>query len=220
MDDGGTAFRLTPYEIALLRGGPPAAVTVAVVALHLRGAVGAGLPGTIRRTSTDTDAADTERPPRPLPPLERAVLDCLDERDELDEPAGLREIAAHPSVRLAVAGLRTGLTAAGLLRTVLPTPTRAARRLLRDLSERHAPPSARHGLTEDGKLLAVALHGKAALRVLVPRFALRAGLTERVEVGGKRLLGHSPRNLAPGDGDGTLAPHWCGDGGGGGSGGD
>ncbi|KMS66319.1 hypothetical protein ACH49_29495 [Streptomyces leeuwenhoekii] len=193
MDDGGTAFRLTPYEIALLRGGPPAAVTVAVVAL---------------------------RPPRPLPPLERAVLDCLDERDELDEPGGLREIAAHPSVRLAVAGLRTGLTAAGLLRTVLPAPTRAARRLLRDLSERHAPPSARHGLTEDGKLLAVALHGKAALRVLVPRFALRAGLTERVEVGGKRLLGHSPRNLAPGDGDGTLAPHWCGDGGGGGSAGD
>ncbi|NEY32657.1 TIGR04222 domain-containing membrane protein [Streptomyces sp. PRKS01-65] len=219
MGDGKRVFRLTPYEIALLRGGPPAAVTVAVVALHLRGAVGAGPPGTVRRTGTH--ATDAERSPRPLPPLERAVLDCLAEPDEPDQPARLREIAAHPAVRLAVAGLRTRLAAAGLLRAVLPAPTRTARRLLRDLAERHPPPSTRDGLTEGGKLLAVALHGKAALRVLVPRFALRAGLTERVEVGGKRLLRHSPRNLAPGDGDATLAPQWCGDGGGGGgSGGD
>ncbi|MEV5886929.1 TIGR04222 domain-containing membrane protein [Streptomyces sp. NPDC052020] len=215
MDDGDTTPRLTPYEVALLRGGPPAAVAVAVVALHLRGAVGAGLPGTVRRTGTD--AVTAQRSPRPLPPLERAVLHCLDERDGLGEPAGPREITAHPAVRLAVAELRTGLASAGLLRTVLPAPTRAARRLLRDLTERHAPPASRHGLSEDAKLLAVALHGTAALRVLVPRFALRAGLTERIEVGGKGMLRHSPRNIAPGDG--TLVPHWCGDGGGGGSGG-
>jgi hypothetical protein len=199
MHDGNTSPRLTPHQIALLRG-----------------AIGAGLPGTVRRTGAD-DAVAAGRSPRPLAPLERAVLDCLDERDGLGEPAGPREIAAHPAVRLAVAELRAGLAAAGLLRTVLPAPTRAARRLLRDLAERHAPPAARHGLTEDDKLLAVALHGKAALRVLVPRFALRAGLTERIEVSGKGLLRHSPRNIAPGDG--TLIPHWCGDGGGGGSGG-
>ncbi|MFF7370451.1 hypothetical protein [Streptomyces tricolor] len=35
-----------PCAVALLRGGDRAAVTVAVLALHLRGAVEAGRPGT------------------------------------------------------------------------------------------------------------------------------------------------------------------------------
>ncbi|CAM5429617.1 hypothetical protein SALBM311S_06987 [Streptomyces alboniger] len=42
--DSGTTVRLKPYEVALLRGGPRAAVTVAVLALHLLGAVEAGRP--------------------------------------------------------------------------------------------------------------------------------------------------------------------------------
>ncbi|MGC3004920.1 TIGR04222 domain-containing membrane protein, partial [Streptomyces sp. G35A] len=45
---GSTGVRGTPHEIALLRGGARAAVTVAVVALHLRGAVEAGAAGTLR----------------------------------------------------------------------------------------------------------------------------------------------------------------------------
>lgn len=48
MDDGTTLLGTTPHEIALLRGGPRAAVTVAVIALHPRGAVGPGPPVTVR----------------------------------------------------------------------------------------------------------------------------------------------------------------------------
>ncbi|MEU0167050.1 hypothetical protein ABZ214_16530 [Streptomyces iakyrus] len=49
----GTAVRLEPHEIALLGEGPRAAVTVAVVELHLRGLVEADLPGTIRARAAD-----------------------------------------------------------------------------------------------------------------------------------------------------------------------
>ncbi|MFE7930547.1 TIGR04222 domain-containing membrane protein [Streptomyces sp. NPDC057456] len=48
--NGGTSVRLEPYEVALLRGGPRAAVTVAALALQLRGLVDAGRPGRIRAT--------------------------------------------------------------------------------------------------------------------------------------------------------------------------
>ncbi|CAM5618082.1 TIGR04222 domain-containing membrane protein OS=Streptomyces aurantiogriseus OX=66870 GN=GCM10010251_46500 PE=4 SV=1 [Streptomyces aurantiogriseus] len=96
-------------------------------------------------------------------------------------------------VRLAVALMRIPLAEAGLLRWPLLGPTRAARRHVRALREAHALPAGRHGLTDHDKLLAVALHGEAALRVLVPRFALRAGLIQRAEVAGKGLLRHSPR---------------------------
>ncbi|MER8219372.1 hypothetical protein ABTZ58_01945 [Streptomyces sp. NPDC094143] len=47
---------------------------------------------------------------------------------------------------------------------------------------------------------AVALRGEPALRLLVPRFALRAGLVRRSEVGGKTLLKHSPRGTGGGYG--------------------
>src|SRR5690606_8936607 len=48
MDDGTTLHGATPHEIGLLRGGPRAAVTVAVVAGEPRGAVGPGPPGRVR----------------------------------------------------------------------------------------------------------------------------------------------------------------------------
>ncbi|MGW0374052.1 TIGR04222 domain-containing membrane protein, partial [Streptomyces coeruleorubidus] len=83
----------------------------------------------------------------------------------------------------------------------------------RDLHRRHPLPASRRGLTDHDRLLAVALHGEAALRLLVPRFALRAGLIRRAEVGGKGLLKHAPRGTGGGGGY-----SYCGGGGGGGGG--
>ncbi|MFF4832797.1 TIGR04222 domain-containing membrane protein [Streptomyces sp. NPDC001315] len=180
--------RLEPHEIALLRGGPRAAVTVAIVALHLRGAVEAGRPGTMRVSGAGDADAGQPPPSRTHPEgLEKAVLESL------HEPAGLRKLAKRPDIRLAVALMRVGLAEAGLLRYPLLGPTRATRRHVRDLRERHPLPASRRGMSEHDKLLAVALHGEAALSALVPRFALRAGLTGRAEVADKGLLRHSPR---------------------------
>ncbi|MET9683469.1 TIGR04222 domain-containing membrane protein [Streptomyces coeruleorubidus] len=198
----GTAVRLEPHEIALLGDGPRAAVTVAVVDLHLRGLVEADRPGTIR--AGIADAVSAERAPSPLAQAAHA---------RLHEPAGLRTLAKDPDVRLALAHLRIPLAEAGLLRYPLLGPTRGARRHVRDLRQRHPLPASRHGLTDHDRLLAVALHGEAALRLLVPRFALRAGLIRRVEVGGKSLLKHS---RGPYGGGGGSAGHgYCGGGGGG-----
>ncbi|GGT93509.1 TIGR04222 domain-containing membrane protein [Streptomyces coeruleorubidus] len=202
MDDG-TAVRLEPHEIALLGDGPRAAVTVAVVDLYLRGLVEADRPGTIR--AGIADAVSAERAPSPLA---QAVHTCL------HEPAGLRTLAKDPDVRLALALLRIPLADAGLLRYPLLGPTRGARRHVRDLRQRHPLPASRRGLTDHDRLLAVALHGEAALRLLVPRFALRAGLIRRAEVGGKGLLKHAPR----GTGGGGGGYSYCGGGGGGGGG--
>ncbi|MFE9771919.1 TIGR04222 domain-containing membrane protein [Streptomyces sp. NPDC005931] len=199
---GGSApTRRTPHEIALLRGGPRAAVTVAVVALQLRGAVEAGAPGTVR--AVPMDAVQEERTLPPLPPagvpldswtqwsavrgeaagnearalvLERTVYRCLGE-----EPLALRELVRHPDVRWALAELRVGLADAGLLRLPLLRPNRAAGREVRALRDRHPLPTGRRGLTDHAKL-AVALHGTPALRALVPLFALRTGLVPRVRI--------------------------------------
>ncbi|MFD7701302.1 TIGR04222 domain-containing membrane protein [Streptomyces caelestis] len=222
--------RGTPHEIALLAGGPRAAVTVAVVALHLRGAVEAGAPGTIRAVDGEAGRALPPLPPpgvalEDLPGwekdvtgamrasyLESAVHRCL------AEPSEVRELVRHPDVRWALAELRVGLAEAGMPRYPLLGPARAARRRLQVLRKAFPLPSSRHGRPDHEKLLAVALHGKPALTVFVPRFALRAGLTERVNLRKKRLLrpslrgGGSGGHLYCGGGDG-------GDGGGGGGGG-
>ncbi|MFF1271918.1 TIGR04222 domain-containing membrane protein [Streptomyces marokkonensis] len=223
---GSTGVRGTPHEIALLADGPRAAVVVAVVALHLRGAVEAGAPGTIRAVDGEAGRALPPLPPpgpfleqgEPVPAgmrapyLESAVYHCL------EEPSGIRELLRHPDVRWAVAGVRVGLAEAGMLRyPLLLGPTTAARRRLRVLRTAFPLPASRRGLPDDDKLLAVALHGEAALRVLVPRFALRAGLTERVSLRDKRLLRHSPRGSTYGGSGGHL---YCGGGGGGGGGSD
>ncbi|MCQ4201951.1 TIGR04222 domain-containing membrane protein [Streptomyces sp. NPDC058783] len=160
--DGVTEIGWEPHQIALLGGGPPAAVTVALVALHLLGAVETGP----RRTLC---AAGPE--PEGLGPFEGTVLDCL------HEPLTARELVRHPDVRLAVALTRIPLAEEGLLGHPWLRPTRGARRRVEFWRERHPLPAVRHGLTDDDTLLAVALHGDAALRLLLPRFALRTGLT-------------------------------------------
>ncbi|MFC9912784.1 TIGR04222 domain-containing membrane protein [Streptomyces sp. NPDC059862] len=163
-----TTDRLEPHEIALLRGGPRAAVTVAVLALHLRGIVEAGRPGTLRKaTPPGADA------PAPLHPLEKAV------RVGLYRPAGIRELLGRSVVRRALARMRGELAAAGLLRSTLPGPTRAARRHLAALRELHPLPAAPDGRGDDDVLLAVALFGDRALTALLPRFAHASGLVGR-----------------------------------------
>ncbi|WP_437060930.1 TIGR04222 domain-containing membrane protein [Streptomyces sp. enrichment culture] len=152
-----------PHEIALLGGGPPAAVTVAVVALHLLGAVETGPRRTLCATGPE---------PEGLGPFEGAVLDCL------HEPLTARELVRHTDVRLAVALARIPLAEDGLLGRPWLRPNRSARRRVEFWRERHPLPAVRHGLTDDDTLLAVALHGDAALRLLLPRFALRAGLAD------------------------------------------
>ncbi|WP_425245003.1 TIGR04222 domain-containing membrane protein [Streptomyces sp. NEAU-NA10] len=199
-----SAIQLQPHEIALLRGGPRAAVTVAAVGLHLRGVVQAGLPGTMRTAEAVPADAIPGQAPSPLPPLEKTV------HESLRKPCGLRQLVKRSDVRLAVALMRVPLAEAGLLRYPLLGPTRAARRRVRALQELHARPAGRHGLTDHDKLLAVALHGEAALRVLVPRFALRAGLLARAEVVDKGFHARSPR----GGGTGGVS-YSCGSGGGG-----
>ncbi|MFJ4534650.1 TIGR04222 domain-containing membrane protein [Streptomyces tibetensis] len=202
----GTTVRLEPHEIALLGEGPRAAVTVAVVDLHLRGLVEADRPGTIRaRVADAVEAVGAVQPPSPLA---AAVHGCL------CAPAAPKALVKDPGIRLAVAVMRIPLAEAGLLRYPLLGATRAARRRVRDLRHEHPLPASRHGLTDHDRLLLVALHGEAALQLLVPRFALRAGLVRRAEVGRAALLKDSRRGTN-GSGGAFLS---CGGGGGGGGG--
>ncbi|MEU9229871.1 TIGR04222 domain-containing membrane protein [Streptomyces massasporeus] len=204
----GTAVRLEPHEIALLGEGPRAAVTVAVVELYLRGLVEPDLPGTVRaRVADAVEAGDAVRPPSPLA---AAVHACL------RTPAAPKSLVKDPGIRLAVAVMRIPLAEAGLLRPPLLGATRAARRHVRGLRHEHPLPASRHGLTDRERLLLVALRGEAALRLLMPRFALRAGLVRRAEVGGPDLPKHTPR----GTGGVGRGVYHCGGGGGGGGGGD
>ncbi|MDX3529168.1 hypothetical protein P1P75_22750 [Streptomyces sp. ID05-39B] len=152
----GTSIRPRPYEVAPLRGGPRAAVTVAVVALHLRGGVEAGRPGRPRTSKASSEAAGQAPPPQtwtsspapasspappssstPLPPLAEAV------RTALARPAGLPQVRDHADVRAALAELQAGLRAAGLLRAFPPHRTRTARRALDALSAEHPLPTSR-----------------------------------------------------------------------------
>ncbi|QFZ78664.1 TIGR04222 domain-containing membrane protein [Streptomyces fagopyri] len=172
-----------PYAVALVRVGPRAAVTVAVLALRLRGAVEAGRPGTMR---TSRAPAPTGHPPeRSAHPLERAV------HASLYRPAGMVELLRRTRVRQSLAQLRTELSEAGTLRTFPPGPTLAARRLLRRTRAERPLPTGREGLSRHDVLLAVALHGAAALTLLEPRFAVDAGLVGRGGTADKGLLPHS-----------------------------
>ncbi|MDX3240482.1 TIGR04222 domain-containing membrane protein [Streptomyces sp. ME18-1-4] len=199
---GGTSVRLEPYEVALLRGGSGAAVTVAVLALHLRGLIEVGRPGRIRATGTapSEDAGDD------LFPLPAAVYATL------QRFVSIPELETRPDVHRALAELRAGLVAAGMLRSLPPRRTRTARRTLSALRLGHPLPTLpadRKGLPSDDILMAVALHGEAALSVLAARFALRAGLTARAEVADKGFHRRAPR----GGGTGGFM-YSCGGGGG------
>ncbi|ORT58235.1 TIGR04222 domain-containing membrane protein [Streptomyces sp. CB03238] len=112
---GGTrpAAGLPPQEVALLRGGRRAAVTVALVALHRGGAVAAGRRGTVRRDGWALGARD---------PLRYALHGVL------HRAVGVRVLAGHPRVRGAVDSVRDELVDEGLLRPA--GRWRAARTLL------------------------------------------------------------------------------------------
>ncbi|WP_200429544.1 TIGR04222 domain-containing membrane protein [Streptomyces sp. NE5-10] len=86
----------------------------------------------------------------------------------------LAEGGPGPGLVLA-AGAPTLLAALALWR--LPPATRAARRLLAELRERHPLPAHRHEVT-DGRLvqLYVALYGDPALALFLPRFSRDGGL--------------------------------------------
>ncbi|TQJ56570.1 TIGR04222 domain-containing membrane protein [Streptomyces sp. SLBN-115] len=204
---GGTSVRLEPYEVALLRGGPRAAMTLAALALQLRGLVDAGRPGRIRATRAPGTAGATGATGAPSAgdtgggrPAQDA-LDALSALDALPEavyaalprPASFAELEARLEVREALSGLRAGLVAAGMLRSLPPRRTRAARRALRALREGHPLPAGRKGLSEADVLMAVALYGEPALSVLAARFALRAGLIARAEVADKGFHRRAPR---------------------------
>lgn len=165
---GSAAVGPRPQTVALLRGGPRAAVKVALVALHLRGAVAPGPAGTIR---TSNPAPGTSFGSALA--LEKAV------RGSLYLPAGLRELMDRPRVRRALAELRGEAAAAGLLRRLPPRRTRAARRVLRELRAATPLPAGPEGLSPAEVLLAVALYGDTALTALVPRFTEAAGLKGR-----------------------------------------
>ncbi|WP_328874689.1 TIGR04222 domain-containing membrane protein [Streptomyces sp. NBC_00287] len=205
----GTDHPLEPYGIALLRGGPRAAVTVAVVALRLRGIVEAGRPGTLRRAAT----ADTTES---WHPLEKAV------RAGLYRPAGIRELLDRTVVDHALTRLRRELTTAGLLRSALPVLTRAGRRRLAELRQLHPLPAEGNALPREELVLAVALYGDRALTAFLPRFTESAGLVGRgrdmrVDEGGHSVsgvtgLGRALRDEMDSGGGG----YGCGGGGGGG----
>ncbi|MFF7749496.1 TIGR04222 domain-containing membrane protein [Streptomyces sp. NPDC007971] len=162
---GTTRIPTEAHALALLRAGNRAAVTVAVLDLHLRGAVRAGRAGTLRTSGP--------APGVPLPALTKAV------RASLYRPAGMGQLLDRHGVRAALGALREDLVAAGLLRSVLPGRTRAGRRALKRLRARNPLPTAPAGLSDGDKLLLVALHGDRALTLLVPRFTREAGLTGR-----------------------------------------
>ncbi|MEU4277177.1 TIGR04222 domain-containing membrane protein [Streptomyces tanashiensis] len=102
--DSGTADRdamPAPQALALLRGGRRAAVTVALVALHQRGAVAAGRKHTIRANGG---------PGRTRDPVQLGVHAAL------HRALALRALALRPEARRAVDTLRGELRGAGLLR--------------------------------------------------------------------------------------------------------
>ncbi|MEV4945534.1 TIGR04222 domain-containing membrane protein [Streptomyces sp. NPDC053755] len=162
---------LSPQALALLRGGRRAAVTVALVALHQRGAVAAGRKGTIRANGGPGQTRD---------PVQLGV------HRSLQRAVDIRVLATRPAARRAVDALRSELGRAGLVRP--PGRTPAVRALLGCV-----PLTVAAGLLTarpSGAALALALGlgtlpllGAAALFLLPPTsraaHRLLAGLRER-----------------------------------------
>lgn len=175
--DTGSAAASTPPAVAMLRDGVRAAVTVAVVALYLRGAVTVGRRGIV--WASGTARVSEGAPVTARLPLEKAVRTAL-----YQHSAWPTDLLEHSLIQQALTELHSGLVSDGLFRTRPPGRTRSGRRVLREkaaelpLPEGATDPAAIRelGWTEDDMLLAVALHGDAALTAVAPRFAGPAGL--------------------------------------------
>ncbi|MFE4304932.1 hypothetical protein ACFQ9H_05875 [Streptomyces sp. NPDC056517] len=199
----GRADGLTAVGVAGVRGGSKAALTVAVVELHLAGSIAVGRSGRLRRvvhTSPGHDVASLHRAAwtvfgRELSLADAAVAPAVRRaREEVRAELAGRGLRCGRA-RLAVAGLlalTAGSTAAavavqgspwaGLPLAVLslavlcaPVRTLAGYRLMREMRRLHPLPGDTPAGPEEIGLLA-ALHGRRALRLLVPEFAACAGL--------------------------------------------
>ncbi|MFJ8430837.1 hypothetical protein ACIQ9P_06010 [Kitasatospora sp. NPDC094019] len=199
----GRTAGVTAAGVAGVRGGSKAALAVAVVELHLAEVIVTGRGGRLRRVThggpgrnvtslhraawtvfgRDLSLADAAT----APPVRRA-------RQELNAELagrGLRCGRARSTVAgllfltacgTAVAAAAHGSLPAGLSLAVLslavlcgPARTLAGHRLLRELRRLHPRPASAPAAPAETGLL-VALHGRRALRLLVPEFAARAGL--------------------------------------------
>ncbi|MGY3340109.1 uncharacterized protein (TIGR04222 family) [Streptomyces filamentosus] len=228
---------LTAVGVAGVRGGPKAALAVAVVELHLAGVVDAGRAGWLRRvvhTSPGRDASVLGRAAWQVFGRELSAADAAAAPAVRRAQEGLRTELAGRGLRCGrgrlaaacLAALAAGGTAvavavqgspwAGLPLAVLalavlcaPPRTLAGHRLLREARRlRPLPGDAPAGPEEYGLL--VALHGRRALRLLAPAFAARSGL-----LGGRALR----ETVARSEGDSYGASALSGGGGGGGGGG-
>ncbi|MBD0747992.1 TIGR04222 domain-containing membrane protein [Streptomyces sp. CBMA152] len=94
---------LDAVAAACVRGGPRAAVTVALTGLHLSNTIGVDRPGTV-------SVRVAELPVRLPDPLQHAVATSL------RTPMDARAIITRPRVRQTLDNLLDGLTADGLLR--------------------------------------------------------------------------------------------------------
>ncbi|MCE0447278.1 hypothetical protein LT493_32090 [Streptomyces tricolor] len=170
-----------PCTVALLRGGDRAA-TVAVLALHLRGAVG-GPAGHVRKTGTGGCRAFGIRWRRPSAPV------CTGPPARASCPAARSYGGPWPGC-----GPNSPRTDCG--RAAPPHPGRPPA-----LAGARTPPAARRPRRPAGgrALLAAALYGERALTVLVPRFAREPG-----SPAGARARGRGPLPVRPGR---EPAPH-------------
>lgn len=215
--------------VALLRGGPEAAVTVALVALQQRGVVTDGRPGTVRNDGWATAIRE---------PLQLAV------HTSLRRPLAPGALITVPRVRRALAALRDRCARSGLLRshvrwhsarallyavpvtisagcaaTSVTAPQLAASavpvaaaaalwfvpqqtRAGRHLlaTLREAHPLERHRTVGPRVAMSVALHGDRALALHLPHFARGSGLLGT----GRRDRGFPPDERASGGSFGSL----------------
>ncbi|MGW0774051.1 TIGR04222 domain-containing membrane protein [Streptomyces sp. NPDC002835] len=215
--------------VALLRGGPQAAVTVALVALQQRGVVTDGRQGTVRTDGWATAIRE---------PLQLAV------HTSLRRPAAPRTLTAVPRVRRALAALHDRCARSGLLRSharwhtarallyavpvtiaagyattsvtavqvaasVVPVVAAAAlwsvprrtRAGRRLLATLYENhPLETHRAVGPRVVMSVALHGDRALALHLPHFARGAGLLRR----SRGHHGFPPDERASGGGPGTL----------------